>query len=469
MSGSNINPQSSLKVGTHENSHGSDSQVVVEEGKGTPNPDTHISLAETSLTAGEKTRIMVQAERDALTLDRLMKQLKEVDRIKEGIISQLSVLKERADKADLIVDIKADISKSSGQEADLLDGRPSFKADISKSSGQEIDLLEHGRSGFKADITLEQERSGYGADINANSGVKQKTTQRNEADTERGDGNNDQEDRKHVERDSSTMDQLQNSPENMDGPDTSLETDSLTKIKDNSSLNNELQAGKKTKPDLASEIKKRPSLQSGGKDFLDPGSACGVNSVEATPWTPNVEARKVTERRWKEAVVSLAFTPAAQEQTERRLRKSTMEKGEVEENPSTPFPSKGGRLKGDEPVSSKAIPEEPPSSSSSSESPGKDDSDDSDSQEKRKGRRKKKKKTAKTLEEQLAQKKRKSRPNHQRVQVVSSMMEKLRADASNYRNWKKGLEEVAHNQGFDPDLMDLIAPAWKENEEETAS
>ena len=218
MSGSNINPQSSLKVGTHENSHGSDSQVVVEEGKGTPNPDTHISLAETSLTAGEKTRIMVQAERDALTLDRLMKQLKEVDRIKEGIISQLSVLKERADKADLIVDIKADISKSSGQEADLLDGRPSFKADISKSSGQEIDLLEHGRSG-------------YGADINASSGVKPKITLRNEADTERGDGNNDQEDRKHVERDSSTMDQLQNSPENMDGPDTSLETGSLTKIK----------------------------------------------------------------------------------------------------------------------------------------------------------------------------------------------------------------------------------------------
>ena len=62
-------------------------QVVEEDGKGTPRPDAHVNLGGTSEPAGEFTGETVQAEKDAKTLVQLLQQLMEVDKIKEEIMT----------------------------------------------------------------------------------------------------------------------------------------------------------------------------------------------------------------------------------------------------------------------------------------------------------------------------------------------------------------------------------------------
>ena len=315
-------------------------QVVEEDGKGTPRPDAHVSLGGTSDPAGEFTGEAVQAEKDAKTLVQLLLQLMEVDKIKEEIISKLSVLKEKVDKADLdgSSDLKADLDGSSGPKADL-DGSSGPKADItteiSKSSDPKADL-EDGSSDPKADLIMEGGSSGCKADIGESSEVNPGLPVYGKAEVENTDGRSDQDHRKHVERDSSTIDQLQISLEKMDRLDACL--------------GNKIQAGKKAGIDQSMGKTVRSSLQTGGKEFLDPGSRVGVNSAVYTPWTPNAEARKISEGRWREAAVSLALTPVAQEQVKNRLKTKTVDEGRMEslvdkkESLSTPLPVKGGKL-----------------------------------------------------------------------------------------------------------------------------
>ena len=93
----------------------------------------------------------------------------------------------------------------------------------------------------------------------------------------------------------------------------------------------------------------RSSLSTGRENYLVPGSKVGVNSAEYTPWTPNIEARKITEARWREAAMSLAFTPTTQGLVKNRRKIKTVDEGRMEspvdnkESLSTPLPVKGGK------------------------------------------------------------------------------------------------------------------------------
>ena len=129
-----------------------------------------------------------------------------------------------------------------------------------------------------------------------------------------------------------------------------------------------------------------------------PVSGVGVNSVDFGPWTPNVEAQKMTERRWKEAEMSLAFTPATQEQNKVQLNKMrNVDKEDLASHADTKGnfkvspPVKGGKQVKDGLQSWSKDLQCHEDDLSSLESQSVDDRDDSDKHSEEDRRRKKKK------------------------------------------------------------------------------
>ena len=112
--------------GNTENQHGSDSQVEDSARKGTPDLETRRRLEDVSVLAVNKTTgdgSESSADMDAMVLERLLRGLEQVERMKAELISDMALLKDRmAGKTKVGKDDKSgsttDQDEMSGSETD---------------------------------------------------------------------------------------------------------------------------------------------------------------------------------------------------------------------------------------------------------------------------------------------------------------------------------------------------------------